>query len=244
MSEKHHGILMSDPMIRAYMAKMKGQTRRTRGLDFINGNPDGYDFVGMSELADGYHFHFINKAKTRHEYEKVPYGRPGDRLRFRETWRPDDFAPDDVTHTIYHADVPLDVLADTKGVIKWRPSLLIPNARTRFTPKLLSVRCERLQEISEADAIAEGVIPYVKTRYDWWDGWDHRLGRRTHAMAPKASFPEPPEWMTDAITVEGWEGYNQTAKEGFKILWESINGAGSWDLNPFVGIYEFERFTP
>lgn len=204
MSEKHHGILMSDPMIRAYVAGRKGQTRRTRGLDQVNFNPGMWEFKGMVERDGHLCFHFSSESGLVQHFPKSPYGKPGDRLRFRETWRPDDFAPDDVSRTIYHADVPLDVLEDTEGIIKWHPSLLIPNARTRFHPKLISVRAERLQHISEADAIAEG-------------------------------FPDP-----DGKNRE----FPDRARYWYHQLWDELNGAGSWDKNEWVGVYEFERFQP
>ena len=59
--------------------------------------------------------------------------KPGDRLHVRENWRPDDYAPDDVERTIFMADASDEVLAETRGIIRWRPSIHLPRARTRLT---------------------------------------------------------------------------------------------------------------
>lgn len=73
----------------------------------------------------------------------------------------------------------------------------MPRSLSRITLEVTGVRVERLQDISEADAIAEGT-----------------------------PFP-----------FGGWVG-------GYQKLWESINGPGSWDLNPWVWVVEFKRVTP
>jgi len=76
-----------------------------------------------------------------------PYGRVGDRLWVRETFVIDaDGMPD------YRADC-------DSGVIAWRPSIFMPRKLSRITLEITSVRVERLQEITEEDAIKEGAGP-------------------------------------------------------------------------------------
>jgi hypothetical protein len=84
---------------------------------------------------------------------------------------------------------------------KWwkRPAIFMPRAASRITLELTGVRVERLQDISEADAIAEGC------------------------------------GLGDYIDMPGPVSF----KRGYHILWESINGQGSWDLNPYVWVIEF-----
>lgn len=207
---KEHGILFSDEMIRAYRAGRKGQTRRTRGLDVINKSPDDWQFAGLGHDSKGREsFGFVHKSG--HLRTVIPpYGLPGDSLWFREAWRADDFAPNDVSRTIFRADIDAETLEAGKGIIKWRPSLFLPRARCRHVAPLLSVRAERLHDISEADAKDEGA---------------DAVG--THGVYPSKH----------AARV-------MSHREGFRQLWIHLNGQESWDANPFVGVYSFEKFTP
>jgi hypothetical protein len=82
--------------------------------------------------------------------------KPGDRLFVRENWRPDDFAPEDPARTVFMADAPEDVLSEAQGVIRWRPSIHLPRARSRTTLIVTAVKIEPLLDISEEDARAEG----------------------------------------------------------------------------------------
>lgn len=82
-------------------------------------------------------------------------------------------------------------------VSKWKPSIFMPRNLSRITLEITNVRVERLQDISEADAISEGVVP----------------GGR---------FP-------------------MCARGVYADLWDSINGEGSWDKNPWVWVIEFRH---
>ena len=89
---------------------------------------------------------------------KCPYGRPGDRLWVREMWscigaehvKPSDIAPGYTVY--YHAD-PIEKIW---RVGKWRPSIHMPRWASRIALRVTDVRVERLQEITEANAKAEG----------------------------------------------------------------------------------------
>jgi hypothetical protein len=88
-----------------------------------------------------------------------PYGRPGDRLWVRETWVPD---PDNGKAALYRADIPPEREADAQWVAvqtgsNWKPSIHMPRWACRLVLEVTGVRVERLQEISEEDAVAEGV---------------------------------------------------------------------------------------
>ena len=82
---------------------------------------------------------------------RFAYGQPGDRLWVREGWYCDG------TKIEYRGDYPNPYPA--KKVIKgyWQPSSRMRRHHSRITLEVVSVRVERLQEITEADAIAEGV---------------------------------------------------------------------------------------
>ncbi len=119
---------------------------------------------------------------------KCPYGKPGDRLWVRETW-----CPDVEPYTFRYkadGDEPLE---------RWRPSIHIPRWASRITLEVVSVRVERLQNISEDDALAEGIT-----------------------LVERGTSPV----------------------DQFNKLWESINGPGSWEANPWVWVVEFKRIEP
>jgi hypothetical protein len=150
-----------------------------------------------------------------------PYGKPGDTLWVREGWRTlqkwNDLAP---RHLPDDQDK-IDYLADGGGrnpLWAWgkgRPSIHMPRWASRISLKVTDVKVERLQHISEADAIAEGVDleRYVRVSDS---GGVHASGEA-----------EPTEPLAE-----------------FQALWTSINGAESWQANPWVAVYTFERIKP
>lgn len=204
-------ILFSAPMVRAILAGTKTQTRRAvkpwepRLMNLRRPVPDD-----VSYLPD-----FTCYRST------CPYGQPGDRLWVRETWA---FG----THALAAArdeDGPFVYAADgtTQGRLcdRWRPSIHMPRSASRITLEVTGVRVERLQDISEADARAEGAscrrISSGDARMglsDWWSFGTDRGGEDI--------------------------GGAFTAKQGYELLWESINGAGSWDANPWVWVIGFD----
>lgn len=96
--------------------------------------------------------------------------------------------------------------------MKWKPSIFMPKEACRIFLKVTNVRVERLDKISGEDAFVEGV------------GKPFRSGARNMASLQ--------------IDYNSWEDKQVTL---FQSLWESINGAGSWEKNPFVWVCEFER---
>lgn len=95
---------------------------------------------------------------------------------------------------------------------KRRPSIHMPRAASRITLEITGVRVERLQDISEADAIAEGIEPDVQ---------------------PGDPVPLWRNYSTGNTTICPIYSY--------QTLWESINGDGSWAANPWVWCVEFSR---
>ena len=133
---KERPILFSAPMVRALLAGTKTQTRRIikpQHLAFFN-----QDAAAM--LSDW-------------NERPLPYGQPGDRLWVRETFGHFEcnqhFKPG--CNVYYRAD------GNCLELEPWRPSIHMPRWASRITLEITSVRVERLQDISEADAIAEGV---------------------------------------------------------------------------------------
>lgn len=145
---KERPILFSAPMVRAILSDAKTQTRRV-----VSARHDSYT-VPVS----------------------CPYGSPGDVLWVRETWglfdreaiggekgygvawRATHPSLDDGAEWI---DGPVDYPATIKASEKWRPSIHMPRWVCRLRLRVTSMRIERLHDISEADAMAEGVTPYT-----------------------------------------------------------------------------------
>ena len=159
-----HPILFSGPMVRAILDGRKTQTRRVvkprPPRDFPIAIYDTNGFCCWSEdgTEDG-------GTWPTDDPLRCPYGQPGDRLWVRETWAScsdidGKTEPERARHyTMYRADEkgdPRDPM-NYHDFGKWRPSIHMPRWASRITIEIVSVRVERVQEISDEDAIAEGI---------------------------------------------------------------------------------------
>ncbi len=155
-------ILFSGPMVRAILAGQKTQTRRV-----AKGVVARHTSTGEA-LAN------IDSAGPR---VRCPYGQPGDRLWVRETFghfeRNDTLKPGDTIY--YRAD------GECLELEPWRPSIHMPRWASRILLQVTGIRVERLQDITRADALAEGI---VETR----DGYGLPDGSHYHADDPRESY--------------------------------------------------------
>lgn len=187
-------ILFSGPMVRAILDGRKTQTRRVVKVgDTIEERDDGTPWPYFTTWTHG---------DDGSPWAACPYGAPGDRLWVRETWRYTDWTEDGQPWIRYAADDARRLcervtpewaarVADTWAELsssenvavdgraadrKWRPSIFLPRWASRITLAVTAVRVERLQEISELDALAEGVDPYCDETRDDGSGRpdDHR----------------------------------------------------------------------
>ena len=147
--------------------------------------------------------------------DRCPYGQPGDRLWVKETHRFDGLDPKIALRSQCLDEI--SYRADMQGDracddCAWRPSIFMPRWGSRITLEITGVRVERLNEISILDSHAEGV-----------GGTYGETG------------------ISLGFTGLNHEWDNKTAVEQYQWLWESINGPGSWDLNPWVWVVEFKR---
>lgn len=150
-------ILFSAPMIRAILARQKTMTRRV-----IKPQPNAWRPDHLFQMhPDSFSFQFGNQIKAT----RCPYGKVGDRLWCRETWQAWEREPDGLDFVRYRADdakleIPNDWHCgnDICGKFdKWHPSIFMRRWMSRIDLTVLDVRVERVQDISEADATAEGV---------------------------------------------------------------------------------------
>jgi hypothetical protein len=188
---KERPILFSASMVRAILDGSKMQTRRV-----MKPQPPGW----MSGIGQ--------------KVFDCPYGQPGDRLWVRESFWGCDLPGysdqpcvvyDDEWHGKEYRPAEARPWARKFGRI---PSIHMPRDCSRILLEIVSVRVERLQDISEQDAWDEGV-------QDW-------MGKAT-------------PWIGVLAPV---------SVHAYATLWEQINGAGSWNANPWVWVIEFKRVTP
>ena len=196
-------ILFNSDMVRAILQGRKTQTRRIAKHQFwqhhelINANNNG-QLTGNKDTS-------VN----------CPYGRPGDLLWVRETFEA-------TTHELigknqYQTLRRIKFKADgVEKYEKWMPSIFMPKDICRIWLQVKSVRIERLGDISEEDAIAEGV------RSQFIDLFQEMRWRDYMAYQPEHIF--------------GW----RAPTSSFFSLWESINGAESLAANPWIWVVEFD----
>ena len=171
-------IVLSAPMVRAILAGTKTQVRRPIGLPTLKPSATaGYDWT----------FRGLGGARTiaRHQrhprgcwqdlraadfFKLCPHGAPGDLLWVRETWAyygGDEYLyqrePGAVAYRAsYDEDTRIPIHMRLIGYVpggRWRPSIHMPQWASRLTLRVTSVRVERLREITEEDARAEGFAP-------------------------------------------------------------------------------------
>lgn len=188
---KYPPILFNTEMVQAILDNRKKQTRRLIKDPYV-----------QERLESGDH--------DRTYIEKnVPY-KIGDILWVRETFWFDILAQE------------YEYKADEKPYMKlftgWKPSIHMPKTAARIFLKVKNVRWERIQDISEADAIGEGLQVLPQTE------WESR------------NFDET--WYKDYLDKKN---FWRVAKMSFRSLWQKINSKDSWKQNPYVWVYDFEQ---
>lgn len=206
------------PMVRSLLADLKTQTRRNiepyeAALHPFRGSklaPKNLIKIRLPARLGG----FVAGPTFNPRYAI------GDRLYVREHWRADSqldaIKPSDMSQyepVYYEADKRVRVLSC--HMIKpgrLRQGMHMPRWASRLTLIVTNVRVERLQDISESDAIAEG-LSRAAGCLGWWGGTEE----------PSPGFVPYP-----------------LAKTAYAALWNHINGAGAWEANPWVVAYTFE----
>ncbi len=228
MATQYKPILFSTEMVQAILEGRKTQTRR-----ILKPQPDfnkAWENLGFSENKFGIkteleipdidvtgNFLGVSSPIEIDGFKATGLCIPnipikihkGDILWVRETWQTAWNFYKKSCDTIYKADGGYWI--DDDGIMKWKPSIYMPKKRARIFLEVTNVRVEPLQEISEEDAIAEGIervsiAPFV-----------HRF--KNYLCNNKFIGP----------------------KESFKTLWMKINGIDSWKANPWVWVYEFKQ---
>lgn len=231
-------ILFSGPMVRALLAGTKTQTRRV-----LNPQPYVNGFKYDASLGDILcHNDYLppaallmdrGKGKNCYTVSDVEDGAEGfagryvgDRLYVREAWRCNGWATD-VSTIMYRASegdgytamteqYPVAGKHPVRVTGTWRPGIHMPRWASRLTLTVTDVRVQRLQEIRDDDAEAEGIPPCPQCNDVGWIN----------------SGPDG-GWQCDAPHCG--DGY----REQYERLWNSLNaerdgGAYAWAKNPWV----------
>lgn len=214
---KERPILFSALMVRAILKGCKTQTRRV--VKPVPSYPDSWE-----------------ASKFKEPLFRCPYGQPGDLLWVRETWATSvdcDGRKPSILETPGHGyGWPVWFPADdsvwwrgaskggpafmTRG--KWRPSIHMPRWASRINLVVKGIRVERLQQITEADALDEGMEVVDRE--------------------PTSGDPIYRDHFCD--------DYAWSARASFESLWRKLHGfgePGSWDANPWVWVVEFEKVS-
>lgn len=210
---KERPVIFNGEMVRAILDGRKTQTRRA-----LNWKRQPY--TEMAERDDGSLWPWAEDGERGGDiWFPCPFGEVGERLWVRETFM--DLTGTGIEATTgkfegfaYRADTPAGSYGDEvrkEYGLKWTPSLHMPRKSCRILLEITAVRVERLNDISEEDAKAEGVKPAGDMLPDYPDTF----------LTPKGDFA--------------------TAKVAFQRLWQSIYGEESWAANPWVWVIEFKR---
>lgn len=177
-------ILMNSAMVLATLAGRKTNSRRIvmpapvvqarprEPLISFNHGIAEYSFSGEDRTANG-----------DLRWWRCPYGRPGDRLWVREAWTRVPTSAyrmsEGVQQTVDPTDPEMAAIYAAgweRSIPKWRPSIHMPRWASRIVLEVVDVRVERLQDCSEADALAEGIQRIRFPQPGEW-GWPQRMFR-------------------------------------------------------------------
>lgn len=241
-------ILFQPDMVRAIIADRKSMTRR--GLR-LRGFKTLTEF-GRSDTP-GYHWHFRDDELRWHDLThdellaRLPY-QVGDRLWVREEhyrlghWETDGLTRSGQTKWRFMGDnaatfdppPEFRISRDPQepGRPQWyrRLGRFLFRHHARLTLTVTAVRVERLQDIPEADAIAEGLDQGV---------WSDVIPMLADPTKANDHAPDTPIYWAEGD--DGNDAICLSARDAFSRLWQRLHGPEAWELNPWVAVYGFRK---
>lgn len=212
------GILFKPDMIPAIVDRRKTHTRRLEdGLKEINQEPDRW---GVHRGKNGFIFVDVQQPDdlSLRVFIKPRY-HTGETVYIKEALYRHPY----LNEAGYLSDEAAVMVNQAIGVsLKWQwkrdslSPLHCPREAARHFIKILAVRAERLQEITEEDVLAEGITVMRGT-------WQSKKWN----------------WKTRRLELTG-EQYPYTGRYHFEVIWDSLNPKYPWESNPWVFPYEFE----
>ncbi|MGE5681687.1 MAG: hypothetical protein ACM34K_12490 [Bacillota bacterium] len=221
-------ILFSTPMVESILDDRKSQTRRIMKIQPPSEKHIFSQVIESTNRKQNGKCHwvlpniYVNSKNDSSEYFNWPY-RKGDHLWVKEPYGfkvKNDSLGGSGNFLVYKADNPTAIaFEDCSGAkfpVKWKTSRFMPKKYARIWLEVTAARVERLNDISEQDAVAEGVEPCL---YHHW-----------------ADYSEKPEFQKSATLIT-------SPIESYMSLWNSLNGKGSWEKNPWVWAITFRRIS-
>ena len=203
-------ILFSTEMVQAILEGRKTQTRR-----IIKPQPKKGIIATAFDFKKGFYASKIKIEENPDRFEITKLFKPkyqtGDILWVRESFAKPPIYAFGVKY-IYKAGF-------NESICGWKPSIHMPKEAARIFLEVTNVRVERLQDISEEDAIAEGIDKKGDLYFNYFES--EKL-EKLEKFFPKEYF------------------YKEIPKVSFMSLWSKINGIDSWIANPWVWVYEFK----
>jgi len=252
-------ILFNTRMTQLINADLKWQTRRLIKLPSWS-TGDWNDFETDGKTAE-----IICKDTGCQAVIKCPYGKAGDVMWIRETWcRFPMNAPDDMGENIYYKASQKDSSL-TEEIMKvndvhWKPSIHMPKAICRTRLEITNVKIERLQDITEEDAKAEGVDFCTPShRHEGWNdrwisGYCHDCAcydpmTQTRPRCYHRTEGEAPRFRYSSGCNSGFELRDDSVPEPYRLkfscYWDELNAANGyghgWAQNDYVFVISFEK---
>lgn len=230
-------------MVRAILEERKTMTRRIAQRQPNFQYPGNYERGMVYHESDGQVIGTVGfgAACEQHNFGKFPYGGVGDVLWVREEhyrygqWKKNGltktgrqkwkFCPDSQFNEVrYFDNAPLVIEKNSHRATGWykRLARFMPRSACRLFLEITDFRAERLQEISEADAKAEGV--------------------QQAPLFEGSTIPLYVDYLAKTPNFPAFGG-PRDASRSFKSLWQKINGIESWNINPFVWVVSFNRIN-
>lgn len=214
---KETGLLFKAEMVRAILDDRKTMTRRMirpklhQNGYFAHGNDIEVAHKNIREWREQNGTWYGLAGWNTLAYCKCPFGKVGDIIYVRETYGKLFNSVEDNEPIFYRADYSAHEL-ETQVLPKWKPSIFMPRWASRIKLEITDVRVERLTSISEEDAIKEGLRSVIgPLQTSMWE----------YSETTGGQFADP--------------------RVAYQMLWEQINGLGSWDKNPWVWVITFEK---
>lgn len=204
MEMKEHPIIFSGEMVKAILECRKTQTRRVIKPQPTMPKSDCKVYVDRYNKSDRWAFWLPNNRMTEPRTWHCPNGQISDRLWVRET-----FSNHPIDGYYYKATDPLTDSIEYGCC--WKPSIHMPRAASRIALEIINIRVERVQEITDTDAKAEGI-----------EIWMEAQGEKTFNLRNQRLS------LKQLAFSYLWDSIN--AKRGF-----------GWDKNPWIWVIEFKK---
>lgn len=224
---KERPILLSASNVRGIIEGRKTQTRMK-----LNPQPwseaelcggAGYGWSQKGKESKNFHWNTTEETLAKSLHAHCPYGVPGDRLWVKETWCAWDTTDEEQEANEVSGNA--EYLAEI-GICRWNITYRADPRRhaEKWRPSIFMPRWASRITLEIEAVRVERLIEIA-----------------TEDCIAEGIYQQGGQWIIDgSVTGLGW----MQPEGAYRELWESINGPGSWDANPWVWVIQFRRITP